>query len=171
MIWTNVDKNVLGLQTVHFLYCLLFTQSERYDTRSVFKWNTACLNSEFIFSETGFIPFTIVLPWRELQTALSKIWTRTADSISKYDNSYANNHPISLLYRNNFLLMMQKNNKLNITWISDMNEKPKGIWMAICFQFWIDVLMLTSTFEMLTFFDWFLFTYLSFGWQRTKFCS
>ena len=41
--------------------------------------------------------FSGTLTQREIKTALSKIWTRVSNSISKEDNRYAN----QLLYKNN----------------------------------------------------------------------
>ena len=82
-----------------------------YDTRSIFKLSLTGLNSEFSFSLTccltkakepsllyylliaggriiGFIPFQQVLVLCEMQSVLSRIWTRVAVSISYDDNKY-----------------------------------------------------------------------------------
>ena len=82
-----------------------------YDTRSIFKRSLTGLNSEFSFFQTscltkaeesslsyylpiaggriiGFIPFPRVLVLCELQSVLSRIWTRVAMSISYDDNHY-----------------------------------------------------------------------------------
>ena len=82
-----------------------------YDPRSVFKRSLAGLNSEFSFSwtscltkaeepslsyylpiaggrTTGFIPFPRVLALCEMQSVLSRIWTRVTVSISYDDNDY-----------------------------------------------------------------------------------
>ena len=82
-----------------------------YDTRSIFKRSLTGLNSEFSFSYTscltkaeepslpyylpiaegriiGFIPFLRVLILCEMQSVLSRIWTRAAVSISYDDNHY-----------------------------------------------------------------------------------
>ena len=81
------------------------------DTRSIFKEFLTGLNSEFSFSYTGchtkvkelslpyylsiaggriirLIPFLSVLLLCEMQTALSRIWTQVAVSISIDDNDY-----------------------------------------------------------------------------------
>ena len=83
------------------------------DTRTIFKWSTAGLNSEFSFSQTsyltkpkepslsyylpiatkgrrdGFMPFWRALVQNETQTATSRIWTQVIDSIYYKDNQYA----------------------------------------------------------------------------------
>ena len=82
-----------------------------YDTRSVFKRSLTGLNSEFSFSYTscltkaeepslpyylpieggrmiGFIPFPRSLVLCEMQSITSRIWTRTAVSITYDDNHY-----------------------------------------------------------------------------------
>ena len=81
-----------------------------YDTRSIFKQSLTGLNSKFSFSWTsclnkaeepsqpyylliaggriiGFIPFSRVFVLCEMQSVLSRIWTRVAMSIS-YDNNH-----------------------------------------------------------------------------------
>ena len=82
-----------------------------YDTRSIFKRSLAGFNSEFSFSWTscltkaeepslpyylpiaggriiGFIPFSRVLVLCEMQSVLSRNWTRVAESIFCDDNHY-----------------------------------------------------------------------------------
>ena len=82
-----------------------------YDTRSTFKRSLTRLNSEFSFSSTccltkaeepslsyylpiaggriiGFVPFPRVLVLCEMQSVLSRIWTRVAVSILYDDNHY-----------------------------------------------------------------------------------
>ena len=82
-----------------------------YDTRSIFKQSLTDLNSEFFFSKTScltkaeeislpyylpiaggrmirFIPFPRVLVLCEMQSVLSRIWTRVTVSISYNDNHY-----------------------------------------------------------------------------------
>ena len=97
-----------------FVYIYLFTNPAAqagYDTRSLFKRSLTVLNSEFSFSQTsfltkaeepslpyylpiaggriiGFIPFPRVLVLCEMQSVMSRIWTRVAVSISYDDNDY-----------------------------------------------------------------------------------
>ena len=99
---------------VGFYGISIFTNSSAragYDTRSVFKAEFNSLNSEFSFSLTsclttaeepslpyylpiagviiiGFISFPRVLVQCEMQSVLSRIWTRIAVSISHDDNHY-----------------------------------------------------------------------------------
>ena len=76
------------------------------NTRSIFKWSLPRSNSEFSFSKTscltsssynipiaggritGFIPFPRVLELCEMQSGLTRIWTRVAVSISFDYNHY-----------------------------------------------------------------------------------
>ena len=94
------------------MYIIFTNPSARagYDTRSIFKRSLTGLNSEFSFSKTscltkaeepslpyylpiaggriiGFITFPRVLVLSEMQSILSRIWTRVAVSIS-YDNNH-----------------------------------------------------------------------------------
>ena len=91
----------------------IFTNSSAragYDTRSILKGSLTGLNSELSFSKTscltkaeepnlsyfpiaggriiGFIPFPRVLVLCEMQSVLSRIWTRVAVFISYDDNHY-----------------------------------------------------------------------------------
>ena len=82
-----------------------------HDARSIFKRSLTGFNSEFSFSKTscltkaeepslsyylpiaggriiGFIPFPRVLVLCEMQSVLSRIWTRVAVFISYDDNNY-----------------------------------------------------------------------------------
>ena len=93
-------------------FIIFTTHSARagYDTRSIFKQSLTGLNSEFSFSLTSsltkaeehslsyylpiaggslivFIPFPRVLVLCEMQSVLSRIWTRVTVSIS-YDNNH-----------------------------------------------------------------------------------
>ena len=112
----------MGNDTIHpeFLLTLFPNPSARvgYDTRSIFKQSLTGLNSELSFSLTscltkveepslsfylpiaggriiGFIPFPRVLVLCEMQSALFRIWTRVAMSISYDDNHYTTATSIS----------------------------------------------------------------------------
>ena len=99
----------LSIYIYIYIYIIFTNPSVRagYDTRSIFKRSLKVLNSEFFFSYTicltkaeetslpyylpiageiiiGFIPFPRVLVLCEMQSVLSRIWTRVAVSIS-YD--------------------------------------------------------------------------------------
>ena len=86
-----------------------------HDTRSIFKWSLPGLNSVFLLLDqlsyhawlkslvfatnlpiageriVGFKPFARILALCEMQTALSKIWTLVAMSISSDHDHYAEN--------------------------------------------------------------------------------
>ena len=113
MYLENVFTNHI-INTNTYLLLIIFTnRSARagYNTRSIFKQSLTGLNSEFSFSWTscltkaeefslpyylpiaggriiGFIPFPRVLVQCEMQSVLSRIWTRVAMSISCDDNYY-----------------------------------------------------------------------------------
>ena len=111
---------------------IIFTNpSDRagYDTGSIFKRSLTSLNSEFSFSYTrcltkaeepslpyylliaggriiGFIPFPMVLVLCEMQSVLSRIWTRVAVSISYHDIHYTASTSLMPVFIKNFFTSM-----------------------------------------------------------------
>ena len=110
----NTGKSTSTLFFDIYIYIYIYTNPSAragYDTRSVFKRSLTGLNSEFSFSWTscltkaeepnllyylpiaggriiGFIHFPRVLMLCEMQSVLSRIWTRVVESISYDDNHY-----------------------------------------------------------------------------------
>ena len=102
----------------YFIYSAIC--QSRWDTRSIFKWSKAGLNSEFSQRKLltllerrrdGFIPFPRVLAWIEKQTATSRFSTKVINSMF-YNNNHYTKHAIL------FDALFTQSNILNfiITW-------------------------------------------------------
>ena len=109
------------------------------DTRSIFKWRSADLNTEFSFSLTGclikakepslyyylliaearrdgFMPFLRALVWSQTQTALSRIWTWYVKFISWDDKHHTTSASMNLLLSLLKKKVSLERNKLTSFW-------------------------------------------------------
>ena len=107
----SIDENKNGHRKITMNLFTIPSARAGYDTKAIFKRSLTGLNLEFSFSWTscltkaegpslpyyllkageriiGFIPFPRVLVLCEMQSVLSRIWTRVAVSISYDDNIY-----------------------------------------------------------------------------------
>ena len=85
----------------------------------------------------GFIPFPRVLVLCEMQSVLSRIWTRVAVSISYVDNHYTTGTPINLVYCSLFSISL--NSKVPASLVSVVQFW--WVLMPFC-RFWYSIVFI-----------------------------